>query len=205
MSSETPEEMREYKRIYYLSHRKEYSERAKARYLKNREKEKAKANARYSYNREEMKARNSAYARKNPEKNRKWQREWKKRNRDYTLESSRAYSKRWRLLNPEEAKRAYKKWCKENPSKVAALNSARRCREKNAMPSWVDKKSIDQFYVKARRKTKETGIPHVVDHIYPLTHRLLSGLHVPCNLQVITSVANAKKHNHLPHGGISSL
>ena len=43
--------------------------------------------------------------------------------------------------------------------------------------------------------TKDTGIPHVVDHVVPLTHAEVCGLHAPWNMQVITFAANAAKGN----------
>jgi hypothetical protein len=69
---------------------------------------------------------------------------------------------------------------------------------KQATPPWVDKRAIAEKYEEARRKTKETGIPHHVDHIWPLVHECFSGLHVPWNLRVIPSVNNLTKKNTAP-------
>ena len=41
----------------------------------------------------------------------------------------------------------------------------------------------------------ETGVVHHVDHEMPLVHPLVSGLHVPANLQVIPGSMNRKKSN----------
>ena len=62
-------------------------------------------------------------------------------------------------------------------------------------PSWVKKEDIRQFYEEAKRLTKETGIKHQVDHIIPLKHPLVCGLHVKANLRVITQEDNYKKNN----------
>lgn len=43
--------------------------------------------------------------------------------------------------------------------------------------------------------TEATGIEHHVDHIHPLVHPLICGLHVPANLQVITGSENVQKSN----------
>jgi hypothetical protein len=48
----------------------------------------------------------------------------------------------------------------------------------------------------ARLLFKQTGIPHHVDHIIPLTGKRVSGLHVHNNLQVIPARENLRKHNH---------
>ena len=75
---------------------------------------------------------------------------------------------------------------------VKALH-ARRTRE--AMPAWADREAIAAFYLEARRLTRETGIPHEVDHIEPLLGKNASGLHVHYNLRVVTRTENRRKSN----------
>ena len=47
----------------------------------------------------------------------------------------------------------------------------------------------------AQRLTQETGISHHVDHVIPLQGRLVSGLHVHTNMQIITGSENSRKWN----------
>jgi len=68
---------------------------------------------------------------------------------------------------------------------------------KYARPKWANLEEIDKIYQTARRLTIETGIPHEVDHIVPIRHPLVCGLHVEYNLRVITAQENNKKSNLL--------
>src|SRR6186713_2511752 len=58
---------------------------------------------------------------------------------------------------------------------------------------WRDRKAIKDVYAEAKRKTAETGIPHDVDHIYPLQGLLGCGLHVHWNLTVMPASENRSK------------
>lgn len=65
-----------------------------------------------------------------------------------------------------------------------------------ATPPWADRNEIALFYGRARNFSRQTGITHVVDHIIPITHWRVCGLHTPDNLQVIPHEENGRKHNH---------
>jgi hypothetical protein len=91
-------------------------------------------------------------------------------------------------------------WAKENPERCNAKTALRRANRKKACPPCLtasDHQEIQAFYNAARRLSKSTGIPHEVDHIIPLLHPLVCGLHVPWNLQVLTEVQNRAKANKL--------
>ena len=68
---------------------------------------------------------------------------------------------------------------------------------KYARPKWTNLEEIDKIYQTARQLTIETGIPHEVDHIVPIRHPLVCGLHVEYNLRVVTAQENNKKSNLL--------
>jgi len=109
-----------------------------------------------------------------------------------------------RELDPEKVLARGRRHYQGNKHKYVAGVAARRAARLQATPPWVNKKEILAFYAEARRLTKETGIPHEVDHIHPLRCKQLCGLHVPWNLQVIPRVENRKKHNRYD-GGCSPL
>ena len=82
--------------------------------------------------------------------------------------------------------------------KVLGYASKRYATKRQATPPWVDKKAIKAVYDEAKKISKEIGIPHQVDHIWPLTHESFSGLHVPWNLRIIPSPQNSAKGNTPP-------
>jgi hypothetical protein len=86
----------------------------------------------------------------------------------------------------------------EQPALKAAKTMLRYARKKNATPPWADLQAIEAKYIEAERLTLETGIPHEVDHIWPLAGKRSSGLHVPWNLQVIPANENRLKSNREP-------
>jgi len=56
-------------------------------------------------------------------------------------------------------------------------------------PTWANREAIDAIYAEAQRMNM------TVDHIVPLRGKTVSGLHVECNLQLLTHEQNARKGN----------
>lgn len=109
--------------------------------------------------------------------------------------------KKWRENNREYMNEKQREWAKRNRDSRAAKQAERRAAKLQRTPKWLtkeDKQAIKEFYTKAKQITIETKIRHVVDHIIPLQGKLVSGLHVPWNLQILTESENSQKSNKCP-------
>lgn len=103
-----------------------------------------------------------------------------------------------RNKNKQKQKQYRKKHLIKNPARVNIDASKRRASKLKRTPAWLTAnqlKQIEAFYVEATRLSLLTGILHCVDHIVPLRGKVVSGLHVPWNLQVITEKENLTKSN----------
>lgn len=97
--------------------------------------------------------------------------------------------------NPEKFKAAQLRWNQANSGRRNAWSKAYQTRKAGACPPWADMDAIEAIYTAAQTATATTGVPHDVDHIVPLTHPDVCGLHVPWNLQVLTASVNRSKSN----------
>jgi hypothetical protein len=78
---------------------------------------------------------------------------------------------------------------RKDPSKATARVVSRNLAKEQRVPSWADHDKIKEIYRQAQSK----GL--VVDHVIPLRGKLVSGLHVHNNLQLLTQEENDKKGN----------
>ena len=88
-------------------------------------------------------------------------------------------------------------WSYNNNKEV---NNAQKAKQRAAKlsrtPCWLtkeDQQAIKDLYAEAQELEKLTGIKYHVDHEIPLQGLLVSGLHVPNNLQIITATENCSK------------
>lgn len=180
---------------------------------------KTKRHEHYINNKEKVKLQTEKYRKENPDIYRENSRNWKIKN----LERDKARQKRYREENfesvkqrernyrkSEKGKNNYKKWRdeyyskseniekrriagrewrKNNRSKERYYSSYRRAQIKGATPVWADIEIIKNFYLEAEYHQMQ------VDHIIPLTHNLVCGLHCEFNLQLLTPKQNRVKNN----------
>jgi hypothetical protein len=101
-----------------------------------------------------------------------------------------AYGRAWREAHPTY-NAEYQARCADLFRFYAAR---RRAMILKATPPWVDLNAVKMFYTEAAARS-EGDMLYEVDHIIPLVHPLVCGLHVPANLQVIPKVENQRKKN----------
>ena len=126
--------------------------------------------------------------------------------------------KLWRKANPDKCRVHFKNWYrksgpeyahgrnarikiisakyrKNNTEKVNARTALRRARQDRAVPGWANHFFINEIYDLARLRTRYLGVKHHVDHIVPMHHSVVCGLHVEHNLRVIPEIDNIRKKN----------
>lgn len=84
-------------------------------------------------------------------------------------------------------------WRQENQGQMVAWAAKRRAATAQATPTWVCYKTIASIYEHSQELSRVTGIPHQVDHYYPIHGNTVCGLHVAENLQIITKQENLDK------------
>jgi 5-methylcytosine-specific restriction endonuclease McrA len=102
--------------------------------------------------------------------------------------------------DPERFRARVRASQRKNRALGVASCAARKAKKLQATPGWADLRAMRALYAEARRLTAETGTRHEVDHIVPLQGKLVCGLHVLCNLRVVTREANRRKGAKLETG-----
>lgn len=120
---------------------------------------------------------------------------WRDANRGRIAETSKA----WRENNKERVKSVAAEWRENNRDVFNAKAARRRASVISRQPDWLTDDHhfvIREIYDAARLRSEMTGVAHHVDHIIPLQGKLVSGLHVPWNLQVLDAKTNLSKSNN---------
>lgn len=146
-----------------------------------------------SRNKEKMRESVRRSMRKNRHKYKAREEKWIAENREKVNRYAREYCARF----PERRKLSVALSARKKPWLAAERASRRRAALKKATPPWADRAAVRAIFMACAKKTASTGIPHEVDHIYPLVNSRFSGLHVPWNLQILTGSENSRKGNRI--------
>ena len=153
---------------------------------------KAFASGRSSWCRECHRAANREWYAENKEKQNAKSVDWRKAHPDASASADRRY----KAKNAERLAIAHQGWCQANKDKRRATTAKRKATKLQATPSWASKSAIDRIYRLARQLQDLTGVRMHVDHIVPLQHPLVCGLHCERNLQIIPASFNEAKKNY---------
>jgi hypothetical protein len=135
--------------------------------------------------------RGKAWAKANPERHAANRHRYVAANRQHVI----AYHRQWNADNAASEKARLALWAKEHADRTRAKTAKRRAKLHRAMPAWTNPEHIAHFYRWAKEASDALGIPFEVDHLVPLRHPLVCGLHVPENLTVRTRASNRSKGN----------
>lgn len=125
----------------------------------------------------------------NPGKNSLRCKKWREDHPIQARQTNRRLSASQREQRPQYNRARVQQFKLDNPS-WCAENNARRCAAKlQATPTWADPLAIKSIYAQA----SEAGVH--VDHIVPLRSKLVCGLHVEHNLQLLAAGPNRSKGN----------
>ena len=159
---------------------------------------KAKQREYYLKNKERLLEKNKTWVAANIESVRAAKKLWVNKLSDETKEAYNAKAriryhqkKQWNA----DRKRAYKSATKHLTNASA---SKRRAALLQRIPVWqtkFDELKIKCIYSVAAMLTRVNNEPWTVDHIIPLQGKIVSGLHVPSNLQVMRARENEAKRN----------
>jgi hypothetical protein len=113
--------------------------------------------------------------------------EWCAANRARSNEIKRNYAAR----HPKRVAESKRKWSKANNKKELAKGRRYQADKIKRTPAWLTKEQIKEMqniYINCPEG-------YEVDHIIPLRGKMISGLHVPSNLQYLKISENRKKSN----------
>lgn len=144
----------------------------------------------WSANKEENSKKRAEYRKLNKEKIREYKRLEYKRHREKILARVKANTE----ANKEARVKYSKKHYSENRHIYITNARIRKGRIKLGINSMFNDQ-IKEIYLTSETMSNESEVKYNVDHIIPLTHELVSGLHVPWNLRVLTEGENRSKKN----------
>jgi hypothetical protein len=173
-------------------------------YQKNKEKECKRSKEYYKNNKELCKIKNTEYRKYNNIKFKEYRKKFYNKNREKLIKKSKDWSnknkerhylqiKNWREENKERHRELITVWSKNNPHKRKEYLANYRAKKRNAsIGGDLFRNQIEEIY-------RSCPVGYEVDHIIPLVHPEICGLHVPWNLQHLEKKENRKKGNKLDY------
>lgn len=130
------------------------------------------------------------YRDNNPEKIKEHRKQHYKNRREHIIDRVKKYTIANKEIKHEYAKRHYL----EN-SHIYKFHARKRTTQLGEGINCMFLDELKSIYQKAQDLSKKTDVQYQVDHIIPLTHNDICGLHVPWNIQILTESENRSKKN----------
>jgi len=190
------EQKKEYWKKYSAENRQELLEKSRKYKKDNRERILKRRRELYVQNRDHILKQQQEWRAANPGKGYKVEHSRRGHEKYRSIEENRERECRLerdrRARNPEKGHQATKRYRDKNPHKIRIYEASRRASKLSATPKWLTskhKEEIESIYIKAQKMSL------TVDHIIPLSSRIVCGLHVPWNLQLLSQSENSRKGN----------